>query len=257
MCSLFPARNQRISSSTISVEFKSQSKNGTVSPEPVVHDLFPKQILERATLAHVKTSGLRIETKEVEQKKETNDRDASEIIYNDAVLGSGFGTSKAVWKFQNLKEGITGDKNLYLILKCDRKSRISGRVYITTEMDTYILNKIKLPVTKTMDLITNAELVLYEPSADDVEKVWRTLMTHMCPRHRNNTRNGKPTDWDIENLRTEHYDAYTNPDYFRSVLRELARRHGEIQIKGNAMGLTEEGLKNCSKYDPTFQRDFY
>jgi hypothetical protein len=91
---------------------------------------------------------------------------------------------------------------------------------------------------------------------DDAERVWLTLMSHLCPRHRINARNGRPTNWDIENLRSEYYGAYTDAGYFRKVIEELVRRHREIEVERNIIRLTEYGLNNCSRYDMTFQRDF-
>jgi hypothetical protein len=90
----------------------------------------------------------------------------------------------------------------------------------------------------------------------DAERVWLTLMSHLCPRHRINARNGRSTDWDIEELRSENYGAYTDAGYFRKIVEELARRHTEIEIERNVIRLTEQGLHNCSRYDRTFQRDF-
>lgn len=91
---------------------------------------------------------------------------------------------------------------------------------------------------------------------EDIEKVWRTLMSHLCPRHRINKRNGHETDYIIEDLRKEYYGAFTDSAYFRRLLSQLARQHGEVEVERDRIRLTKFGLDNCKKYDPTFQKDF-
>jgi hypothetical protein len=95
-----------------------------------------------------------------------------------------------------------------------------------------------------------------EVSPGDIERVWRTLMSHLCSRHRINARNGRPTDWDIEDLRADRYGGFTNAEYFRSLIHELSRQRREVNFENGIIRLTEYGLDNCKKYDPTFQRDF-
>jgi hypothetical protein len=78
----------------------------------------------------------------------------------------------------------------------------------------------------------------------------------LCSKHRINARNGRPTDYKIEDLRIDQFAGFTNSKYFKRILEELANRHTEIQIDGDIVRLTNYGLDNCKKYDPTFQRDF-
>jgi hypothetical protein len=90
----------------------------------------------------------------------------------------------------------------------------------------------------------------------DIEKVWRTLMGHLCPRHRTNKRNGRETDYEIEELRTDHYGAFIDSGYFRRIIAWLVKKHPEVEVDGNIIRLTRFGLDNCEKYDRSFQRDF-
>jgi hypothetical protein len=90
----------------------------------------------------------------------------------------------------------------------------------------------------------------------DVEKVWQNLMLILCRRHRTNARNAKPTGYRIEQLRTDQYGSYTKPEHFKRVIQEAAKLHNEIEVEGDIIRVSEYGLNNCKKYDPTFQRDF-
>jgi hypothetical protein len=81
-------------------------------------------------------------------------------------------------------------------------------------------------------------------------------MRILCSRHRSNARNGRPTDYSIEDLRRDNYPAFDSSEYFRQILDNLARIHAEIQIDGDIIRLTKYGLNNCDRFDPTFQRDF-
>jgi hypothetical protein len=94
----------------------------------------------------------------------------------------------------------------------------------------------------------------------DIETVWSDggLMPRLCSRHRLNVRNGNPTDYDIEQLRTVHYPSYNDSNYFRRVIQDLANRHKEeIRVDGNVIRLTRYALdKTCEKHDPTYQKDF-
>ena len=94
----------------------------------------------------------------------------------------------------------------------------------------------------------------------DIETVWSEggLMLRLCSRHRMNARNGNPTDYDIEQLRTVHYPSYNDSNYFKRVIQELANRHmEEIRVDGDVVRLTRHALdKTRQKYDKTYQKDF-
>jgi hypothetical protein len=95
---------------------------------------------------------------------------------------------------------------------------------------------------------------------EDIEAIWSEggLMLRLCSRHRINVRNGNPTDYDIDQLRTVHYPSYDDTRYFKQVIHELANRHmKEILVVGNVIRLTRYALdKTCQNYDPTYQKDF-
>jgi hypothetical protein len=42
-----------------------------------------------------------------------------------------------------------------------------------------------------------------EVSKEDIEKVWRNLMQHLCHRHRENKRDGRSTDYRVDDLRRD------------------------------------------------------
>ena len=89
-----------------------------------------------------------------------------------------------------------------------------------------------------------------------IENLWNTLPNQICHRHRTMARNGQPTDWNIEELRNELYGAYENPTYFRRHMVELANRHPELQVEGDVVRLTPEGLDYCEANVPGWVRDF-
>ena len=91
-----------------------------------------------------------------------------------------------------------------------------------------------------------------------LEKIWSNLMNHLCPRHRTNARNERPTDYKIEQLRNDYYGSYEVTEYFRRHITELANRHQEIEVAGGAdiVRITLYGLGHCGDYDSTWQRDF-
>jgi len=89
-----------------------------------------------------------------------------------------------------------------------------------------------------------------------LEKIWITLPNQICHRHRTMARNQQPTDWNIEKLRNEFYSAYTDPPYFRRHMVELANRHPELQVEGDIVRLTPQGLDYCGANIPGWQRDF-
>jgi hypothetical protein len=96
-----------------------------------------------------------------------------------------------------------------------------------------------------------------------LEKIWSTLPNLICHRHRTLARNvrptadnPRPTDWNIEEHRTEYYSSYADKDYFMRHLVELANRHPEIQVAGDVVRLTPQGLDYCEANIPNCQRDF-
>ncbi len=91
---------------------------------------------------------------------------------------------------------------------------------------------------------------------EDIERVWLSLMQSLCSRHRINAQNERPTDYNIEDLRKEHYSGYTDNKYIRKLIYELAKLHREVQVDADIIRLSRFGLDDCEKYDPTFQRNF-
>jgi hypothetical protein len=90
-----------------------------------------------------------------------------------------------------------------------------------------------------------------------IEKIWATLPTQICHRHRTLARNQKPTDWNIEELRKEYYNGgYRDPEYFRRHIVELANRRPELQIEGDDLRLTPQGIEYCIANIPGVLDDF-
>jgi hypothetical protein len=118
--------------------------------------------------------------------------------------------------------------------------------------------------THDPDLVNINEMRIPPPevsgySEDDVKKdikvVWNNLMLHLCGRHRTNKRSDIDTDYRIEDLRKEKYGAFTDANYFRELMRWVAKQHREVEVEGDIIRLTRSGFDKCEKYDRTFQRD--
>ena len=93
-------------------------------------------------------------------------------------------------------------------------------------------------------------------SEREMQIVWRNLMSYLCSRHRTTRRNGRPTDYNIEELRRDHYEGgFPDAYYFRRLISWVAKQHREIEVDRDVIRLTRFGFDNCEKYDPTFQRD--
>lgn len=99
---------------------------------------------------------------------------------------------------------------------------------------------------------------------DTLRGIWSTLPTQLRNRPRWQARNvrptednPRPTDWNVEDLRKEHYSVgYPDPDYFRRYITELARRHPETKVEDDVIRLTNQGLLYCERNVRGFQRDF-
>jgi hypothetical protein len=114
--------------------------------------------------------------------------------------------------------------------------------------------------------VVNGEMVLVvrkvesEVTERDLNVVWSNLMRILCERHRDIRRNkgrSVTTDYVIEQLRRDHFGAFTSPGYFRRLIYELARRHHEVEVEGDIVRLrTANLIANCRMYVPNFQSDF-
>jgi hypothetical protein len=78
----------------------------------------------------------------------------------------------------------------------------------------------------------------------------------MPQRYRTMARNQQSAGWITEELRNEFYSAYTDPNYFRRHITELANRHPELQVEGDVVRLTPNGLDYCEANISGWQRDF-
>lgn len=92
----------------------------------------------------------------------------------------------------------------------------------------------------------------------DLQRIWVNLLTHLSRRYREWARKDPSSiDYKIEELRNDHYGAFTNANHFRMCIKELARRHpNEIQVEGEPIRVTAQGILNYHQIDPTLQLDF-
>jgi len=97
-----------------------------------------------------------------------------------------------------------------------------------------------------------------EPSDEEVRQFESGIMLVLCRRYRIKAGNGKPTDYNIEEFRNEHYAGFTDIVYFKRMLEKLSvLNNKEIEVDGDIIRVTKDGIDNCKEYDPTFREDFY
>jgi hypothetical protein len=97
-----------------------------------------------------------------------------------------------------------------------------------------------------------------EPSDEEVRQFESGIMLVLCRRYRIKAGNEEPTDYNIEEFRNEHYAGFTDIMYFKRMLEKLSvSNNNEIEVDGDTVRLTKDGIDNCKEYDPTFREDFY
>jgi hypothetical protein len=97
-----------------------------------------------------------------------------------------------------------------------------------------------------------------EPSDEEVRQFESGIMLVLCRRHRIKAGNGEPTDYNIEKFRNEHYAGFTDIVYFKRMLEKLSvLNNKEIEVDGDRVRLTRDGIDNCIEYDPTFREELY
>jgi hypothetical protein len=97
-----------------------------------------------------------------------------------------------------------------------------------------------------------------EPSDEEVRQFESGIMLVLCRRHRIKAGNGETTDYNIEEFRNEHYAGFTDIVYFKRMLEKLSVINDkEIEVDGDRVRLTKDGVDNCKEYDPTFREDLY
>jgi hypothetical protein len=84
-----------------------------------------------------------------------------------------------------------------------------------------------------------------ELSDEEVRQFESGIMLVLCRRH-------------IIKEGNEHYAGFTDIIYFKTMLERLSvLNNNEIEVDGNIVRVTKDGIDNCKEYDPTFREDFY
>src|SRR5215212_233676 len=97
-----------------------------------------------------------------------------------------------------------------------------------------------------------------EPSDEEVRQFESGIMLVLCRRYRIKAGNGEPTDYNIEEFRNEHFAGLIDIMYFKRMLEKLSvLNNNEIEVDGDTVKLTKDGIDNCKEYDPTFRENFY
>jgi len=166
-CSFLPDSNCRFMWARFGVELNAVSKedNKPLEEKPITYDMSPDEIVSRMMykeqvslspelkleLAPIKTD---IKAGKIATQEEF-------IIYEPQIFGFGLRRSSVAWEFKSTAEkGIWGNKrNLLLIVKTPKKSRVKGRFIFGAEVEVNVgIGKlIRIPYKRKRDKIIDVE----------------------------------------------------------------------------------------------------
>lgn len=165
-CSFLPDKDCRFVWARFGVELSARSKSGEPREKPIAYDMFPEELLSEMKYMRevnftpelkiklgVLNTGIKLI--DVKTRKEL-------IVYEPQIIAYGIRRSSVSWDFKSTKEkGIWGNKkDLLLIVRAPKHSKIKGRFLLGAEVEVNIGKLIKIPLTKRQDQVVNAEYKL-------------------------------------------------------------------------------------------------
>ena len=163
-CSFRPDPDCRFVWARFGVELNAWSDPGELHEErPIAYDMFPDEVLSE--IKHVKEIKIDPELKfniftvqigsklfDITTKKEL-------IVYEPQIFAYGIKTSSVSWDFESTEEkGIWGNKrNLFLIVKAPKNSRIKGRFLLGADVEFDIMKGVPIHLSKRIDDLVNKE----------------------------------------------------------------------------------------------------
>lgn len=162
-CSFLPDNECRFVWARFGVELSARSKTGELLVEkPIAYDMFPDEVLSEIRYKREVNFGPELKFNlgvinagtghEVLKSEEF-------VVYEPQIFAFGIRRSSVAWDFKSTKEkGIWGNKrDLLLIVKTLKNSKVKGRFLLGAEVEYNIGRWIPIPLSKRKDDIVDAE----------------------------------------------------------------------------------------------------
>jgi len=163
-CSFLPDRDCRFVWVRFGVELSARSESGEPHEEkPIAWDMFPDEV--NSEIKYKRESniapGLKFNFSVVNADIKLIDFKTSKelIVYEPQITAYDINTPKPKWDFESTKEKeMRGNKkDLILIVKAPKNSKVKGRFLFNTEIECKIAKWIPIPLTVRKDKVTDAE----------------------------------------------------------------------------------------------------
>lgn len=164
-CSFLPDSNCKFNWVRFGIELFSESEsNSLIEERPIAFDMYPDEILNETKLKKdlILTPKLKIGLNIIDSDLKYGQSEEF-IQYEPQILGFGLRTSSVVWDFKKTKNKEIGgnQKDLFLIVKTPKKSKVKGKFEIGAELEVYLDRWIPIPFAKSKkDKIVNTEYYL-------------------------------------------------------------------------------------------------
>ena len=166
-CSFRPDSGCRFVWARFGIELSAKSKSGVVfQDKPIAYDMFPDEVLNKRKYKRDMNlePELKIKLFEVaETSMKTGVSESSEfVVYEPQIFAYGIRRPSVSWDFKSTREkGIWGNKNLLLIVRAPKNSKVKGRFVLGAEVE-YIGKLIRIPIAKRKDKLVDDEYDLSE-----------------------------------------------------------------------------------------------
>ena len=168
-CSFLPDRDCGFVWVRFGVELSARSKSGEPQEEkPIVWDMIPDEVNSEIKYKResIITPKLKFNFGAVNADMKLIDVKTQKelIVYKPQITAYGINTSKPIWDFESTmgKEMRGNKKDLLLIVKAPKNSKVSGRFSFNAEIECKIAKWIPIPLTVRKGKIVDAEYDLSE-----------------------------------------------------------------------------------------------
>lgn len=159
-CSFLPDPECKFSWARFGVELRAKSKTGTLCKErPIAYDMFPEEILSqircKREISFSPELKFSIGSVDVDAKLIDVTTQKEYIVYEPQIIAFGINTLKAIWDFKSTKEkGVWGNKrDLLLIVRAPKQSRIKGRFILAAEVKSPLTKWLPISISRKKDIV--------------------------------------------------------------------------------------------------------
>jgi len=163
-CSFLPDKACKFTWARFEVELYARSESGSKCREvPIAYSMFPDEILSEISFERKINFGADLQLSKglfkVGMGLKDHDTKSIYIVYEPQIFAFGINTSKVAWDFQATKEkSIWGNKkDLFLIIKSPKGSRVTGRFSLSAEVGFFLGKMVRVPLKKKEDHIIETE----------------------------------------------------------------------------------------------------